>query len=640
MKSALRILLFAGMLNIISSGIHAQIVNSIAYYSTIRGNCGLPSFSPDTLYSAALSGGIRPYTFIWEKSLDGTNYTPVGGPHQGDSIYKPDPITQVTWIRRTAISGVDTSHSNAYEFYTNLQPIQNNVIFASKALSIPCGTSTYAPGLLNSTDTIKGGVSSGGGSINYGYQWFYSTDGVNFKQVAFSNASSYTPGNITSDTWFERVVFSPQHVCVDTSNVVHFTFAGLPGNTLIPPSITAACNAQVFKPGQIIGSNPGTGTTYQWQLGTDSLHFANISGAITQNYTPDSIKVSTYYRRKASLNGCASYSHFLLFSVAPPFSLDSISSNQRIDSATAPALLVGNLVTSGTNTVQYLWKISTDSVNFSPAPGTNNGTNYQAPSLSVKTFFQREAFLGNCSVISNIVVIGLNKVTVIKPPPPNGCSNIAQSANLGVKIFNRPNNKPTGAQYDYSIAITNFGPGTATNVVVTDTLPAILQYISGSSTQGTLTTSGQIVTWTIPSLAPLATEGIIITVNPTVNDQIINSVFVKGKECDPLLSNNKSTDTLNNPIPNLLAKDIPDIITPNGDGFNDSFTILDFLGIPALSDNELLIFDRWGNAVYHTKSYQNDWTGNGLSAGTYFYVLRINNGTRTQTFKGHITLLR
>jgi gliding motility-associated-like protein len=63
------------------------------------------------------------------------------------------------------------------------------------------------------------------------------------------------------------------------------------------------------------------------------------------------------------------------------------------------------------------------------------------------------------------------------------------------------------------------------------------------------------------------------------------------------------------------------IVTPNGDGINDAlaFDYLDFY-----PDNELYILNRWGNVVYQTTNYQNDWIGSDFSEGTYFYLLKIN----------------
>jgi gliding motility-associated-like protein len=82
------------------------------------------------------------------------------------------------------------------------------------------------------------------------------------------------------------------------------------------------------------------------------------------------------------------------------------------------------------------------------------------------------------------------------------------------------------------------------------------------------------------------------------------------------------------PVPEMIA---PQAITPNGDGKNDT---LIFRGLVALNiENRLTIYNRWGNIVFSTGNYQNNWSGqtdNAFSAlasdsqlpdGTYYYVL-------------------
>jgi len=86
--------------------------------------------------------------------------------------------------------------------------------------------------------------------------------------------------------------------------------------------------------------------------------------------------------------------------------------------------------------------------------------------------------------------------------------------------------------------------------------------------------------------------------------------------------------------------EIPDIITPNGDGNNDSFVIR---GIENFPENELIIFNRWGNKVYEAVNYGNDWRGtwnnNELPDGTYYYVF-TNRQNGALISKGFITLHR
>ncbi|RZJ68365.1 MAG: hypothetical protein EOO45_14895, partial [Flavobacterium sp.] len=58
--------------------------------------------------------------------------------------------------------------------------------------------------------------------------------------------------------------------------------------------------------------------------------------------------------------------------------------------------------------------------------------------------------------------------------------------------------------------------------------------------------------------------------------------------------------------------------------------------------NELQIVNRWGNEVFRAKGYQNNWTGEGLNEGTYYYLLRVKKAgsNEVEVFKGYITLIR
>jgi gliding motility-associated-like protein len=63
---------------------------------------------------------------------------------------------------------------------------------------------------------------------------------------------------------------------------------------------------------------------------------------------------------------------------------------------------------------------------------------------------------------------------------------------------------------------------------------------------------------------------------------------------------------------------IPNIFTPNGDTYNDTFRIRN------LPDGSVLsIVNRWGKVVYQTSSYQNDWDGGTLPDGIYYYTLNV-----------------
>ncbi|HFB99877.1 MAG TPA: gliding motility-associated C-terminal domain-containing protein, partial [Phaeodactylibacter sp.] len=85
---------------------------------------------------------------------------------------------------------------------------------------------------------------------------------------------------------------------------------------------------------------------------------------------------------------------------------------------------------------------------------------------------------------------------------------------------------------------------------------------------------------------------------------------------------------------------IPEVMTPNNDGLNDAFIV------PCLDNydgNILGVYNRWGDEVYHDEDYKNDWTGifkgENLPVGTYYYVLKINDGNDTVK-KGYIFIQR
>jgi gliding motility-associated-like protein len=65
---------------------------------------------------------------------------------------------------------------------------------------------------------------------------------------------------------------------------------------------------------------------------------------------------------------------------------------------------------------------------------------------------------------------------------------------------------------------------------------------------------------------------------------------------------------------------IPNIITANGDGVND---LLVFKYLEFYPENELSVLNRWGNTVLYKQGYKNDWDGDDLSEGIYFFLLKI-----------------
>ncbi|MFN0032932.1 MAG: gliding motility-associated C-terminal domain-containing protein [Flavobacteriales bacterium] len=89
-------------------------------------------------------------------------------------------------------------------------------------------------------------------------------------------------------------------------------------------------------------------------------------------------------------------------------------------------------------------------------------------------------------------------------------------------------------------------------------------------------------------------------------------------------------------LPDVCALKIPNIITANTDNLNDFFYIL---GLENYSDVKLNVFNRWGQSVYESSDYKNDWYPGELTEGTYYYTMTLPFGTKTE-YEGFITLLK
>jgi gliding motility-associated-like protein len=79
---------------------------------------------------------------------------------------------------------------------------------------------------------------------------------------------------------------------------------------------------------------------------------------------------------------------------------------------------------------------------------------------------------------------------------------------------------------------------------------------------------------------------------------------------------------------------IPNVFTPDGNGYNETFEIRGF----EQGRWRLTVFDRWGAKVYESLAYNDDWRGEGLPTGSYFYWLDSKDGNRQ--FKGWVQILR
>ncbi|MEQ8358247.1 MAG: LamG-like jellyroll fold domain-containing protein [Cytophagales bacterium] len=81
---------------------------------------------------------------------------------------------------------------------------------------------------------------------------------------------------------------------------------------------------------------------------------------------------------------------------------------------------------------------------------------------------------------------------------------------------------------------------------------------------------------------------------------------------------------------------LPDVVTANGDGYNDKFVIENIHLYP---EHRLEIYNRSGRPVFNSDNYQNDWPSVDLASGVYYYQFKVK-GNYKEEFGGYIHLMR
>jgi gliding motility-associated-like protein len=91
---------------------------------------------------------------------------------------------------------------------------------------------------------------------------------------------------------------------------------------------------------------------------------------------------------------------------------------------------------------------------------------------------------------------------------------------------------------------------------------------------------------------------------------------------------------------------IPTGFSPNSDGVNDLFVIPEIENYP---NNQLIIFNQWGDVLFESSPYTNDWNGTSESGviksnnhilfdGTYFFVFYPNKNNKMNFKSGYLEL--
>jgi uncharacterized repeat protein (TIGR01451 family) len=151
---------------------------------------------------------------------------------------------------------------------------------------------------------------------------------------------------------------------------------------------------------------------------------------------------------------------------------------------------------------------------------------------------------------------------------------VPAAADLVVGVTASPNPVILTSNLTYTIAVTNFGPSSATGVMVTNLLPAGVSFVSAGASQGTTSVSGGAVVCNVGALAKDASVTITIVGAANSPGSITNTVSAAANEADSFTDDNTVSSVTSVNIPQAdLAIGMVDAPNPIFVGNNLTYSL-------------------------------------------------------------------
>ena len=603
-----------------------------------NGSKGIPIFTEDfgsgTDYGPALPSGVTSYTFIagtpddglytlfyrtnqygsWHNSPD---HTPDNQPNgtNGKSLIINASFTPSEFYKRV-VSGLCVN--TTFEFSSWLMNVFNSTSTACSGNSIPINV-TFE--IWDSTETIllqsgnTGNINPTSSAIWTQYGLVFTT-GIGQTSVVLKMRNNGV-GGCGNDLAIDDIMFRS---CGEFTTIGS---TGITGNTYIVCEDVTPININLQ-----VNSSGITTNVFQWQESLDNVIWNDIIGENSNNYDTPNIITSHYYRVKvaqdvANLNNvfCSTISE--IFSViVKPKPLAPLSNGDKSICENDPISAL-SVTTLGSESVNWYSAatggslLQSNSVAFTP---TNAG------------IFYAESYTLNTCVSTNrtAVQLTLNPIpAIIQNETAILCET--KSVLLDAGINNVTYNWST-TETSKSISVSN--PGTYT--------------VSVTSTNGCTNLKTIVVT---ENLIPIITDVVInerqVTIITSFSGDFEYSLDGINYQNYNVFENTiggvkkayvREKNNCGKAIFNFTLIVFPKFFTPNGDTFNDYFSME---GFQSITNTTISIFDRYGKLITYLNPKNPFWDGtlhgNPIPASDYWYNAILQDGTE---LKGHFALIR
>ncbi|MDQ3192661.1 MAG: gliding motility-associated C-terminal domain-containing protein, partial [Bacteroidota bacterium] len=606
------------------NGTNLIINPEISYNSISSDHTICAGNTPNTITGTSPYGGSGSYSYWWEESSNGTTWNTLTG--ASGMNYASPAISATTHYRRIVNSGSCSDISNIVIITVNPLPnVSANQSHGTLSISIPSGGSAanWVPWTYTFMDPLPTGATITGVELTYTSRdqgWGGTGDPANLYVGGNYIGSNILYGNSQTFTLFTMAPFPSYNYGANNTVELHFT--GFPGweafwegGTLIihysKPSICSSTPIKLYGGGAL---------TYTWNNGISNG--ATIIPSATTTYTV----IGT------NANGCSDTASTTVTVATVPI----VTAN-----STASEICLGASLTltgSGANT--YVWN-----------NGVINGTAFSPTATNTYTLMGTNT--NGCSASDTITIIVNQLSNVIFPNLDSVCStDNAIQLTAGTPsggIYSGPG--VSGNEFDPSIGTGTYAltytytdsnncTNSANSSIAVNTTPEGFVINSNSPVcegyrllLSATEIPGAIYKWTGPS--GFTSDSVSTTVENFNNNKEGNYYL------NISLNGCPGNFSLYADLKNDCNLKIYNSITPNNDNVNDTW-IID--GISSYPENQVLIFNRWGDKVWETTNYNNEdkiWKGtnldgNPLPIGTYFYIVKFED----ETLKNYVELMK
>lgn len=634
------------MVSFVSTTIEAQLCTASLGDPIVNIN-----FGSGTGRGAALGSSVTAYTYSSSGQLD-------------EGVYTIANTTSGLKGNAWHIISDHTGNTNGYMMVVNSARLSSEGVFYTKTVSGLCagttyefsawlinimnpasGTDQYHPNVtfrVSTTDgTVLGSYTTGEipqtSSPNWKQYGFYFNSGIETEVVItmLNSAPSAVPGN---DIALDDITFRPCGASLSISLSEGSTSKDICEGTTLSLSFVGTV------------SNGYTNPSFQWQLSTDEgVNWIDISGAVTTVYST-SISLPGVYRYRMSVADGANIASVTCRIVSNEITATIHATPVVGATSNAPSCYYETLKLSASANQSggsYLWSgpggfsstsqnpvinsVVSDNVGLYTVVFTSDAGCVNQATTPVSAESTPTAQAGDDITVcagNTVTLQGSGSGSIFSWSPDEALSSPGSSATSATPA-------------DTTIYVLTVSNGTCINkdsvTVFVLPLPTAdagvdTYMIEGTSVQLTgISGGGQVSYYWTPSLDISSANSLTPVVWPAEN-AIYTLHVVSEYGCGT------ATDEVNVFVYKKLI--IPNAFSPNGDGINDTWTISH---INAYGNADVSVFNRYGQLVFHSTGYPNDWDGklNGkpLPVGTYYYVIDLKTNIPLR-YSGWVALLR